>query len=180
MSATSRFAQRGLAFGWAMIFATLFAEPQLRADDEILVTLRPLLERHCLDCHDSGEAEGGVDLGAWVDEASVLHDPDLMLRVKAAVSEYRMPPSDQELLDQEERDQFGSILESAIARFDATQPALAGMTPVRRLNRREYRNTLRDLLGIRLDEQLELPADDSAFGIDHGAECRDFRATLFR
>lgn len=139
-----------------------------------------LLERHCLDCHGSDLAEGGVDLRNWVDEASVLHDPDLMLRVKAAVSEYRMPPSEQELLAPDDRDRFGSILESAIKRYDATQPALAGMTPVRRLNRREYRNTLRNLFGIRLDEQLQLPADGSAFGIDHGAECSDFQATLVR
>jgi hypothetical protein len=114
-----------------------------------------LVAARCLDCHDAATREGGVSL-AGLDAAVTTDNFDLWRKVLHELDTERMPPPDAEPPTAEERQAAALDLEGRLA-----TNALAGdarhRTVFRRLNRDEYRNTIKDLL--RLDAPGFDPAD---------------------
>ena len=66
-------------------------------------------------------------------------------------------------------DAFASWLEAALDRAAADAPN-PGRPTIHRLNRLEYTNAVRDLLGLEIDSRTMLPADDLAYGFDNNAD----------
>ncbi len=116
----------------------------------------PFLARHCLMCHSRERARGGVAL-----DAQPGADPALWGRVAAAVQSGRMPPAGRPLPEQTEADLFSLGLEDALSRDSQAAPAT-----VRRLNRSEYDNTIRGLVGVSFRPADDFPADDTGDGFD--------------
>ena len=77
-----------------------------------------------------------------------------------------MPPADEARPNDEERRQLFNWIESDVFHIDPDDPD-PGRVTLRRLNRVEYRNTIRDLMGIDYDTNEEFPADDSGYGFDN-------------
>ena len=128
-----------------------------------LTTLHAFLDRHCGDCHAGGAAEGGFDLdqvgGDWDDPATFAR----WQRVFDRVDRREMPPRDAEALPPEAMaaflGQLGGVMTDAHHRNKGTV--------YRRLNRREYQNTLNDLFGTHLDLETRLPADGRSREFDN-------------
>jgi hypothetical protein len=83
---------------------------------------------------------------------------------------YVMPPEEEPQPAAAERAKLIGILSAAMDKIDQKRPPHAGQVPLRRLNRAEYQNTVRDLFGMELVLTDDFPADDTAHGFDNVAE----------
>lgn len=80
-----------------------------------------------------------------------------------------MPPADMPSLTAEEMQQMEHWIKTDVFHGDAENPD-PGHVTLRRLNRVEYRNTIRDLLGVEYDVKENFPQDDSGHGFDNLGE----------
>jgi hypothetical protein len=127
----------------------------------------PLIEKYCLNCHDSDAARGGVVLSVFRDEApdGKEHVP-LWVRVADALRSSSMPPEGEPRPDPAELETINSWLD--VVAFAGDQGR--GRVSLRRLNRYEYNNTIRDLIGLDLRPADEFPSDDIGYGFDNIGE----------
>lgn len=124
-------------------------------------TVAPLLDRYCVRCHDADTARGGINLADRTVPAA-LHDTDRWNRVAQAVRTGRMPPAGRPRPTDVEADALLAWCADAVC----TMPRPLAHVALRRLNRAEYNNTLRDLLGIKFRPADDFPADDLGAGFD--------------
>ncbi len=126
------------------------------------------LEQYCLSCHAGNEPAAELSLDSFTDNRSLIENRDVWERVLDMLTTGQMPPSDS--------DQFPSIeaSESFVAHVDAifehadrTAKPDPGRVTVRRLNKVEYKNTVRDLLGADFNPTENFPADDVGHGFDN-------------
>ena len=148
-----------LAFGVLPAFAAFPAEP-------VPEPVREVLDRSCVACHSGDQARAEVRLdGATVDWRSV-ESTALWERVHDAVASGAMPPPGVPEPSDADRSRLREWLGNRLARH-----AVMGGAVPRRLNREEYRNSIRDLFGMpefTLPESF--PADDSMLGFDNVGE----------
>jgi len=122
------------------------------------------LERYCADCHNAVDLAGDLDLER-LDPAHVSADPAAWEAVVRKLDARMMPPLDAgRRPDAQTYTALTSWLTSALDETAETNP---GRPVLRRLNRAEYANAIRDLLGLEIDVAELLPPDDSAFGFDN-------------
>jgi hypothetical protein len=129
---------------------------------------RALLDQYCVSCHNERTKIAGLkldkaDLGNVPEGAAVWEKVIRKLRSDA------MPPPGLPRPDAKAKLAFVAWLEESIDRA-AVQHLNPGRTPVHRLNRAEYANAVRDLLGMEIDGAALLPPDDSGFGFDNIAD----------
>ncbi len=135
--------------------ATSADEASLAFDKELL----PVLQDRCMDCHDAEMKKGDVDFDLLLKPGSLRHDIRLWGKVREQLRAGTMPPKPKPPLDPAQRDTMLRWIqrnEEAVLTMPATQP---GPARTRRLNREEYGNTLRDLLGIAKRPGDGFPAD---------------------
>ncbi|HUF62332.1 MAG TPA: DUF1592 domain-containing protein [Verrucomicrobiales bacterium] len=134
-------------------------------------TIRPHLESYCLDCHGPEQQKGKVNLGAVADFDAVLRDPGLWDRVLIQLGDGEMPPEDEPQPSQAERQNLIGWIGEALhiaANPDKPDP---GRITARRLNRREYNHTVRDLFGVSVQPAGNFPLDGSGGeGFDNAAD----------
>ena len=138
------------------------AEPALEAFNHDIV---PVLDQYCYGCHGGGKEKGGVKLDGFKTEAE-LKDKKLWQRVLRNTRTHIMPPSDEEELPEPAIEKIATWIKRDAFGLDPARPD-PGRVTVRRLNRVEYRNTIRDLLGVEYDTLKEFPADDTGHGFDN-------------
>jgi hypothetical protein len=126
----------------------------------------PILEKYCLDCHGSAWARGGVRLGGFRDDAAARDAPGLWERAENALRSGRMPPPGKPRPTASERDALDAWFDAVTAASERSGPPAEGVT-VRRLNRAEYNNSIRDLIGLDLRPADDFPADDVGDGFDN-------------
>jgi hypothetical protein len=127
--------------------------------------IAPLLEQYCLGCHDRISAQGGIVLDVFHDGAPDLRQKSLMLRIADNLRSESMPPEAEPRPTVSELETLNSWLDTA-SEADSRTARVA----IRRLNRVEYNNTLRDLIGLDLHPADEFPADDVGYGFDNVGE----------
>ncbi len=152
------FSMRLSLFSLAFALFALASSPSGAFDAPLV----PFFEQHCYECHDDLTAEGGLDLFAVGTE---LADPATMekwVRIFDQVDQGIMPPEGEPRPETEAKAAFLKSLEDSLV---AAHEAEKG-TVLRRLNRREYENTMNDLFGTRLDLANLLPPDGLADGFD--------------
>ena len=132
--------------------------------------IEPILSTYCYDCHGNGCKEGSVTLDEFANDDAVLESRDLWLRALKMLRAGMMPPADVEVApppSNSPRSIAGS--KPRVFRIDPANPD-PGRVTVRRLNRVEYRNTIRDLMGVDFDVQTQFPPDDTGNGFDNMAD----------
>ncbi len=132
------------------------------ADSDWTKPLVPLLQDQCFSCHTAEFRKGALDLERL---GADLNDPELLrrwVRIYDRVASGEMPPKGEPRSEAAATKQFLSRLSDSLAEADARRR----QTVLRRLNRVEYENTVRDLFGIRVDVKDMLPQDPSAHGFD--------------
>ncbi|HEX2851836.1 MAG TPA: DUF1592 domain-containing protein [Opitutaceae bacterium] len=160
-SVRTAFVVAGLGWGGA---ATA-AEPDLAAFRR---EIQPVLERYCYDCHGDGKDKGGIALDGF-ESAGQLRDHKLWLRALKNVRAGIMPPAEEEQPSAAEAEKLVQWMKREGLGLDPAAPD-PGRVTVRRLNRVEYRNTVRELTGVDYDTQKEFPADDAGHGFDNIAD----------
>lgn len=137
------------------------------AQPDFAAEIRPLLKTYCYDCHTQETQEGGLVIDSHGDLATILAHREPWTKVFDRIRVGAMPPSDSPQPTEEERRKLVSWLDHALFYVDCHGPPRPGRVTVRRLNRSEYRNTVRDLLGVDLDVSERLPQDDVGHGFDN-------------
>jgi mono/diheme cytochrome c family protein len=141
---------------------------------------RATFERYCLTCHTEKQKQAGTVPVALdkLDIAKPEADGDLWERVILKMRAGVMPPAAAPKPDAAARNGLLNWVESALDRAVATNPNPGRTETVHRLNRTEYRNAVRDLLGIDMDMSPVLPPDDVSYGFDNIAGVLKISPTL--
>ena len=135
-------------------------------NEQFRATILPILEDSCYTCHGNGNKKGGVSLDGFESNQARLHDRDLWWDVLKNVRAGIMPPAGKPRPSIEERRLLEDWIKFAAFGIDPKDPD-PGRVTVRRLNRTEYRNTIRDLIGVDFDTTNEFPPDDTGHGFDN-------------
>jgi cytochrome c553 len=140
--------------------------PDAKSYDE---QVRPFLVKHCLECHGAEKTKGDLRLDRlsteFADEASRKRWRTVLKRVQAG----EMPPKAKPRPAEKEVQSLSEWISASAKTADARHAA-EGRVVLRRLNRVEYENTVRDLLGVDLELKELLPLDTSADGFDNIGE----------
>jgi hypothetical protein len=123
---------------------------------------RPVLEKFCLSCHNAKRPKAGIDLSKLKDPASLGAQADLSLRVAEALSDRSMPPEGKPAPSEEERESVALAIEKTLAALENVRDP--GPSLIQRLTRRQYNNTIRDLLGVDTRPADAFPADGGGGG----------------
>jgi hypothetical protein len=131
----------------------------------------PILTKYCQDCHGNGLAKGGVTLDEFKSDADLLGRTDLWLAALKNVRAGLMPPREDGVSrpTAEEVATLANWIKYEAFGTDPANPDPGHVRP-RRLNRVEYRNTIRDLLGHDFNSEVEFPPDDSGNGFDNNGD----------
>ena len=127
----------------------------------------PVLDGYCIGCHMEGLAEGGIVLDSAFDQSEAVRDGETWLRVLDAIEGRIMPPADEPQPTVEELERVISWIEEDYLAARSGGELRSGPVVIRRLNRQEYDNTIRDLLGLDLHLAEGFPADEIGFGYDN-------------
>ena len=127
-----------------------------------------VLNTYCITCHNERAKTGGLALDK-LDVQHVGEDAETWEKVVRKLRSGMMPPSGARRPDRATLDGFTASLEAALDRAAAAKPN-SGTRALHRLNRTEYGNAIRDLIGLEIDTSLLFPGDDSSDGFDNIAD----------
>jgi mono/diheme cytochrome c family protein len=133
-------------------------------------TVKPFLQRNCYLCHGARLKNADVDLQAFETAAAIVADPEVWEKAIVKMRTGQMPPPPMQRPEDEEIAAITGWLEDEIERAERAKPADPGRVTARRLNRTEYDNTVRDLLGVTLRPAEDFPQDDTGYGFDNIAD----------
>ena len=142
--------------------------------------VKPLLKRYCGDCHMNAHPEAGIALDQFDDQAGAAKEEANWLRVRDALQGRIMPPSEESQPSLEERERLIGWIENDFLAAQCGEEASSAPVVIRRLNRQEYNNTIRDLLGLDLRLADAFPADDIGFGFDNVGSALNHLARPYR
>ena len=126
--------------------------------------LLPLLKVYCYDCHDS---DSEIALETDQTAAGLKKHRTVWVRALAQIRLGTMPPEDGESLDPDTRARMLQLIDDLTNSVDCVNNPNAGKVALRRLNRAEYRNTVRDLTGVDYKASEGFPGDDVGYGFDN-------------
>jgi len=121
------------------------------------------LDRYCADCHNPQDYSGDLSFHR-LDPTDVGTDPEAWERVVRKLRTRTMPPPE---APRPSAEVYASLAGWLEAELDAASAPYPGPPVLRRLNRAEYANAIRDLLDLDVDAATLLPPDDSAYGFDN-------------
>ena len=130
---------------------------------------KALVDRYCVACHNNNLATAGVNL-AGLDLTAVPAKAELWERVVKKLRGRMMPPPGMPHPDEATTNGLTGWLEGYLDYAAAAQPRDPGRVALHRLNRREYANAVRYLLGLEISPSALLPQDDVADGFDNVAD----------
>jgi hypothetical protein len=126
----------------------------------------PFLKTYCFGCHGNGKAKADLSFDKYTDDRSVLADRKVWDNVRHMLKVREMPPPERPQPKPAEVEAASQAIKGIFDRFDAARPN-AGRVTIRRLNRTEYNNTIRDLVGVDFKPADDFPADDVGYGFDN-------------
>ncbi|MFO0808372.1 MAG: DUF1592 domain-containing protein [Gemmataceae bacterium] len=130
-------------------------------------SVEPIVEQFCVSCHSASTKKGNVVLEAEGDGLNLLlGDRELWQKVLKAMRAGMMPPKGKDHPSAEQMGHIESWIKYSAFAIDPKNPD-PGRVTIRRLNRTEYRNTIRDLLGVDFNATAEFPPDDTGHGFDN-------------
>lgn len=125
------------------------------------------LEKHCVHCHGEKVKRADLTLHTYRDELSVLKGRKVWQNVLHMVSSGEMPPASKPRPTAAEIEAFTRAVNAVFEKADKNAKPDPGRVTVRRLNRTEYNNTVRDLVGIDFNPAEDFPSDDVGHGFDN-------------
>src|SRR5262245_6744211 len=164
-----------IALAAGFVFAGLLAtRPMAHAADGDARPLgdpaRTFFAQHCQACHAGKEPKGEFRLDSlstdFLDKANRERWQTVLERVKAGT----MPPKEKPRPPQREAEALADWISGQVTAAQVAQLAADGRVVLRRLNRTEYQNTVRDLLAVDVDLKDLLPDDTTTSGFDNSAE----------
>ncbi len=125
------------------------------------------LKTYCFDCHTGDGAEGGIRVDVFGEGKNIGDNVEVIEKIILALKEQQMPPADAQQMNATERVGLLEWIEGELQAFDCGSASRPGRVTIRRLNRIEYDNTVRDLTGLDLKLSKDFPSDDVGNGFDN-------------
>jgi mono/diheme cytochrome c family protein len=125
------------------------------------------LKKHCLACHSGAKPKADLALDKYADDTALLKDRKVWTRVLDVLKAGEMPPPAKPQPTTGEREQFAKLVGDVFQKHDRNAKPDPGRVTMRRLNRNEYNNTVRDLVGIDFNPAEDFPSDDVGHGFDN-------------
>jgi hypothetical protein len=143
------------------------------AEDQPQDVLRPFLASYCIQCHGPKDQEADRRFDQLSSNATSVDEAELLQEILDQLNLAEMPPEDEKQPSAAELQRIVTHLTSSLA--DAREAARenTGKVVMRRFNRVEYRNTIRDLFQLKMvdfDPTTTFPVDDSTDGFDNVGE----------
>jgi len=164
-----------------MLMATpLLAAKRAEMAKSYEATVVPFMKSYCMDCHSGDSAEAGLDLEkfrSW--EEVTTTGRKKWSSVLDMLVTGSMPPKDYDQPAGEELQSVLTWVQDALSTVDCDGPVNPGRETIRRLNRIEYENTIRDLVGIEYKATESFPADDVGYGFDNIGDVLSTSPLLF-
>ena len=140
--------------------------------------VKPLLETYCYKCHGNGKSKGKLSLDTFKSPEALLNDQKTWGMVLENLRTGDMPPDDEKQPALAEREKIMKWIDTAVFACDPDHPD-PGRVTLHRLNRAEYNNTIRDLVGVDFQPADDFPADDSGYGFDNIGDVLSLPPVLF-
>src|SRR4051794_7077642 len=137
---------------------------------------RQFVARYCVTCHNQRLKTGGLSLSE-ADPAKPGAQSEVWEKVVRKLRTGAMPPPNVPQPSNADRLAALTFLETSLDAASAAKPNPGRTDTLRRLNRTEYQNAIRDLLALDIDAASLLPADESGHGFDN-VNVSDLSATL--
>ena len=128
--------------------------------------IEPILKEYCYDCHADGANKGQVAFDEFKSDQDILAKPELWSAALKNVRAGLMPPQKKARPSEAQIKALEKWVKADAFGLDPANPD-PGRVTLRRLNRTEYRNTVRDLTGFDFKVEEELPPDDTGYGFDN-------------
>jgi hypothetical protein len=151
----------------AALMTVGMSERLLGQADGFDTAVRPVLTGTCVQCHNGRLQSGGLNVEALTSSDSLVRNRDVWEKMLRRLRAGDMPPTGAPRPAPAQLEAMTAYIEGAFDRADASTPQDPGRVTARRLNRNEYTNTIRDLLGVRFRAEKYFPADDSGDGFDN-------------
>jgi mono/diheme cytochrome c family protein len=130
-------------------------------------SVKPFLAENCVACHNAKRSSGSLDLEQFKTAADIAEHRETWEHVVQKLQTGEMPPKGAPRPAEAEIKAVIGWLEKEFARLDRLVKPDPGRVTARRLNRAEYNNTVRDLLGVKFRPADDFPQDDSGYGFDN-------------
>ncbi|MCC7388918.1 MAG: DUF1592 domain-containing protein [Phycisphaerales bacterium] len=145
----------------------------LQLEQRLAENLVPIMQEFCYACHGDTKTKGDVRFQGLATLDDILATADTWKTARELIQTGEMPPEDEPAPSDLQRLILIQWIDDALA-YTPTDGAIdPGWFTIHRLNKAEYRNTLRDLLGIdpaAADLAADLPPDDTGYGFDNIAD----------
>jgi hypothetical protein len=135
--------------------------------DSFQKNVEPFLKKFCFDCHGNGAEEGGLKLDEFSQPEAFHKNRKTAEAVYKMLNAGVMPPEEGEQPTMEERQRAVDWIDAKLYYVDCGLPPDPGRVTIRRLNRAEYNNTIRDLVGIDFEPAADFPSDEVGNGFDN-------------
>lgn len=161
------------------------AEPAKNAPEKSSPTFTtdvlPFLKAHCFHCHGTtdGKDKAELSLSKYTDDLSVQQDRKVWDNVLSMIRSGEMPPMERQRPTASEIEAAVQSIEGVLANLDCSKTPNVGRVTLRRLNRTEYNNTIRDLLGVDFQPAADFPNDDVGYGFDNIGDVLSTTPLLF-
>jgi len=160
-----------LVFAWALASAGPATPPKTAVDAAGFdVNVKPILKNVCTGCHNPQTLAGDLNLMPYLDPATVLGDRAAWVKITQKIAVGEMPPRGTPQPAAEQMNGLVRFIEGEFEKADAAVKPDPGRVSAKRLNRNEYRNTIRDLLAVDFRADRNFPTDDSGYGFDNIAD----------
>lgn len=167
-----------LPLGLAIGFGSADAQTKAPPAADWSKTLQPFLTKYCLPCHQSEAAPGGVRFDNIKTEAQAFAARAAFERAGERIKLNEMPPPGSLMPTAASRKNALTALQRVFAKAPPLPPD-PGRVTMRRLNRAEYDNTIRDLLRIDFRPSADFPNDDVGYGFDNIGDVLTLSPLLF-
>lgn len=147
--------------------AQLFAQNKEQPKYSFAAHAAPFLRAHCVSCHGNDEPESGLSFTKYDKSANIQTDYEIWEKVRRMLVERQMPPEDKPRPPERELRAAVAAIDAELAKYDCFDQEQPGRVTIRRLNRAEYNNTVRDLVGIDFTPADDFPSDDVGNGFDN-------------
>jgi hypothetical protein len=138
---------------------------------------RELVNQYCVSCHNQKSKTANLELDR-ADADNVSNSAQIWEKVVVKLRSRAMPPPGIKRPDNTTYDKTAAWLEQELDRASSAHVNPGRTAPLHRLNRAEYANAVRDLIGVDIDAQAMLPPDEQAFGFENNAEALSMQPAL--
>ncbi|MEZ6086748.1 MAG: DUF1592 domain-containing protein [Pirellulaceae bacterium] len=153
-----------------IVASLLLSGGELRGDDNWATEGVALFKKFCIDCHNNDLQEAEVNFEPYADASRFAEAESMWKEAIKRIEFGAMPPDDAEQPSDDERKAMVRLIEGALYGASCDLDAKPGKVTMRRLNRHEYNNTIRDLFGLTLRPADAFPADEVGAGFDNNGD----------